>query len=179
MDERIDILDSKGNFTSKTAMKSEAHTYGWFHATVHIWLYTRENQILLQQRGSSKKTYPGLWDVSVAGHILAGESIEDAALREIEEEIGWKIRRENLQKIAVRKGMRSHKNGIQDNEFYHVFLVELTTQLRNLKKQDEEVDDLQLFNLDILKGTNEKFPMVPNTSEYYQFILQQVNAILP
>lgn len=178
MDELIDILDTKGNFIGKSALKSEAHALGWFHATVHIWLYTKDKQVLLQQRGRSKKTYPGLWDVSVAGHVLAGESIEDAALREIEEEIGWEIFKESLQKIAVRKGMRSHANGIQDNEYYHVFLVELTTELRNLKKQDEEVDDLQLFDLNVLKNTNENFPMVPNTSEYFQLILKEILSIL-
>ncbi|MFY0629514.1 MAG: NUDIX domain-containing protein [Flavobacteriaceae bacterium] len=178
MDELIDILDESGNYSGTTALKSEAHKHGWFHATVHIWLYTKDERILLQQRGASKKTYPGLWDVSVAGHIHAGESIEDAAIREIEEEVGLRVQESDLQKIAVRKGMRSHPNGIQDNEYYHVFLVELTTELTNLKKQDEEVDDLQLFDLSILKSTNEQFPLVPNTSEYYQFIVENIQTIL-
>lgn len=178
MDELIDLLDSDGNYSGKTALKSEAHKHGWFHATVHIWLYTKDGRILLQQRGASKKTYPSLWDVSVAGHIHAGESIEDAALREIEEEVGWKAQKNSLQKIAIRKGMRSHPNGIQDNEYYHVFLVELTTDFASLRKQDEEVDDLQLFDLNILKNTNEQFPLVPNTSEYYQFIVEKIQTIL-
>ncbi|MBL4604912.1 MAG: NUDIX domain-containing protein [Flavobacteriaceae bacterium] len=178
MDELIDILDLTGNYSGKTALKSEAHKHGWFYATVHIWIYTKDRHILLQQRGATKKTYPGLWDVSVAGHIHAGESIINGALREIEEEIGWEVQEKDLQKIAVRKGMRSHPNGIQDNEFYHVFLVELTTGLKNLKKQVDEVDDLKLFDLNVLKSTNEQFPMVPNISEYYQFILKNIQAIL-
>lgn len=178
MDEEIDILDSSGNPTGRIALKSEAHKHGWFHATVHVWIYTKNKQVLMQQRGLSKKTYPGLWDVSVAGHVHAGESIVTGALREVEEEIGLKIREEDLQKIAIRKGMRKHPNGIQDNEFYHVFLVEMNSDLTDLKKQDEEVEAIQLFDLEILKGTNEQFQMVPNTSEYFQFISQSIQSIL-
>ena len=81
MDELIDILDSNGDFTGKTAMKSEAHKNGWFHATVHIWFYTTDGKILLQQRGKHKETHPLLWDVSVAGHVGAGEAIETSAIR--------------------------------------------------------------------------------------------------
>ncbi len=178
MDELIDILDSNGNSTGKSYLKSVAHQEGFYHATVHVWFYTKDGKILLQQRGATKKTYPGLWDVSVAGHVLAGESIVEGALREIQEEIGLTLQKESLQKIAVRKGERSHPNGIQDNEFYHVFLVALKVNLSELKKQDEEVDDLQLFDLEILKGTNEKFPVVPNTFDYYQFVLKNIETIL-
>ena len=167
MDELIDILDSEGNSTGKTCLKSVAHKYGYYHATVHVWFYTKDKKVLMQQRGFNKKTYPGLWDVSVAGHVHAGESVEEAAIREIEEEIGLKVLENQLNKIAIRKGNRKHPNGIIDNEFYHVFLVELNTKSESLKKQEEEVANIRLFNVSILKGTNESYPMVPNTSEYF------------
>lgn len=40
MDELIDILTPEGKSTGKTALKSEAHKNGWFHATAHIWFFT-------------------------------------------------------------------------------------------------------------------------------------------
>ena len=46
MDELIDILTPDGKLTGKTALKSEAHKNGWFHATVHIWLFTSDEKIL-------------------------------------------------------------------------------------------------------------------------------------
>jgi isopentenyldiphosphate isomerase len=169
MDEYIDILDALGNLTGERCLKSVAHQQGFYHATVHVWFYTSDRKILLQKRGALKKTYPNRWDVSVAGHVQAGESIEEAALREVAEEIGLTIQKEDLRKIAVRKGERSHPNGILDNEFYHVFVVELTKGVDSLKKQDSEIDDLQLFDLSLFK--NSDIPsLVPNTQEYYRFI---------
>ena len=55
MDELIDILTSEGKATGKSALKSEAHHHGWFHATVHIWLFTADEKILLQKRALTKK----------------------------------------------------------------------------------------------------------------------------
>jgi isopentenyl-diphosphate delta-isomerase len=85
MDELIDILNADGVPLGKTAMKSKAHKKGLFHATVHIWFYTEDGKLLIQKRTSNKDTHPGLWDVSVAGHIGSGESIIDSAIREVQE----------------------------------------------------------------------------------------------
>ena len=163
MDELIDIVDEQGNYTGKTCLKSEAHKYGYFHPTVHIWIYTSDRKILLQQRAFTKKVFPGLWDISVAGHIGAGEIIEIAALREVQEEIGYHISPENLFKIGTRKYQVNHPNGIIDNEFHHVFIAELKVPIETLTIQESEVAGLKLYDLDILK----------HTSEYKNVILAQ------
>lgn len=178
MDELIDILNSDGTPTGKSCLKSVAHQHGYYHATVHVWFYTNTKKLLLQKRGAQKKTYPNRWDVSVAGHVHAGESIEEAAVREVLEEIGLHVSKNELQKIAVRKGERSHPNGIQDNEYYHVFICRLTKGVHELSRQEEEVDDLKLFELSALKSTNEKISLVPNTFDYYQFIISSIETIL-
>jgi len=115
MDELIDILTPDGKPTGKVALKSEAHKNGWFHATVHIWFFTKDDKILLQKRAMTKKVFPGLWDISVAGHIGAGETILDAAIREVHEELGLEIKSDELLKIGTRIHQVSHANGIQDN----------------------------------------------------------------
>lgn len=153
MDELIDILTPEGKPTGKTALKSEAHKNGWFHATVHIWLFTSDKKILLQKRALTKKVFPGLWDISVAGHIGAGESVLSSAKREVFEEIGLDLEEKDLIKISTRVHQVSHKNGIQDNEHHHVFIAELKVPLSTLKIQEEEVADIKLFDLSILKDT--------------------------
>ena len=178
MDELIDILDSQGNQTGKICLKSVAHQHGYFHATVHVWLYTKNEKILLQKRASTKKVFPNLWDISVAGHIGTGEEIEKAALREIYEEIGLKVSENDLIKIGIRKHQVSHPNGIQDNEFHHVFITELKVNPAKLTLQKEEVSEVQLFNLDILKNTkNLENVLLPRFHDYYCNVYDQIYSV--
>ena len=53
--------------------------------------YIDEVGDIYKSKASTKKVYPNLWDVSVAGHIGAGEKIEEAAIRETIEEAGVEI----------------------------------------------------------------------------------------
>jgi len=179
MDELIDIVDEHGKHTGKTCLKSEAHKNGYFHNTVHIWIYTSDKKILLQKRALTKKVFPGLWDISVAGHIGAGEDIREAAVREVEEEIGFTITKNKLIKIGNRKHEISHPNGIQDNEFHHVFAAELTIPLDNLRIQTEEVDAIHLFPLETLKNTkNLENVLLPRFHDYYCSVYDKIILLL-
>ncbi len=178
MDEHIDIYTPDGKPTGKTALKSEAHKNGWFHATVHIWLYTKEKKILLQQRGFNKLVYPGLWDISVAGHIGADEEILEAAKREVFEEIGLRVSKKDLIKIGTRTHQVTHPNGIQDNEIHHVFIAELKTPLEKLIIQKEEVAGLKLFDLEILTKTkNLENVLLPRFHDYYCNVYKSIYSI--
>ncbi|RRQ48258.1 NUDIX domain-containing protein [Maribacter algicola] len=175
MDELVDILDNQGNPLGVSRMKSEAHREGFFHPTVHVWFYTSDGQVLIQQRGRQKDTYPLLWDVSVAGHIGAGESIEKSAVREVSEEIGLKIRPSDLQKIGVFKSVQKHSESLIDCEFHHTFLCELRVSLEKLKEQESEVESLALlpiiqFREEVLGLGTDKY--VPHTKEYYSTIIE-------
>ncbi|MDX8553134.1 NUDIX domain-containing protein [Tenacibaculum sp. 1B UA] len=179
MDELIDIVDENGNYTGKTCLKSEAHKKGYFHPTIHVWLYTSDYKILLQKRALTKKVFPGLWDISVAGHIAAGENIKIAAVREVKEEIGFDILPENLHKIGTRKHMVNHPNGIIDNEFHHVFIAELSTPIEELTLQQEEVAALKLFSLEtILHTKNYENLLLPQYQDYYSFVHKHILNIL-
>ena len=106
--EYIDIWTENGIPTGTSLLKDEAHKKGLFHPTVHIWFYTKKGCILLQQRSKHKETFPSFWDVSVAGHVLSGESILQAAIREVKEEIGLKVSKNDLTQIDIRKNVNRH-----------------------------------------------------------------------
>jgi isopentenyldiphosphate isomerase len=174
MDELIDILDAKGNPTGTTELKSYAHRMGLFHAAVHIWFYTVDGKVLLQQRGKDKDTHPLLWDVSVAGHIGAGEAIELSAIREVKEEI--------LEKIGVFKSIQKHYEDLVDCEFHHTFLCELKESIEQLTKQEIEVESLQLISLH--EFSKELFSSdtcgkyVPHSKDYYKTIIGAIKQKL-
>lgn len=177
-EEYLDILDELGKPTGKICLKSEAHKKGYFHPTVHIWFYTENGQVLFQKRGINKETFPNYWDVSVAGHIIAGETVVEAALREVEEEIGLTIKTSQLHKIDIWKSINIHPNGIKDCEFQNVFLCKLEVTLDELKKQDEEVDGLCLLSLEkfkyFTKHRKEDFKLVPADYSYYKFVIDNI-----
>ena len=178
MDELIDILDADGNMTNTTAMKSEAHKNGWFHQTVHIWFYTSDGKILMQQRGKEKDVYPLLWDVSVAGHIGAGESIITSAIREVQEEIGLQISPSDLKKIGVFKSIHNHSETLKDYEFHHTFIAELKSPFSSLKKQENEVESLELVSIKqfgkAIKNIS-TFKYVPHEISYYKNIHREIS----
>lgn len=181
MDELVDILDESGNYTGQTCLKSEAHLKGLFHPTVHIWFYTSDGKILFQKRGRDKKTFPLLWDVSVAGHIGAEENVIEAAIREVEEEIGLQISPSNLDKIGIFKSVQKHSETLLDKEFQHTFLCELKASISNLSKQESEVEDLALFQLADFKSKvilEDLDGFVPHTTSYYKKIIAEIELKL-
>lgn len=53
---------------------------------MHVWIINDKNELLLQKRSATKKTHPNCWDISGAGHIKAGKTISDGAIRELKED---------------------------------------------------------------------------------------------
>ena len=179
MEDYIDIVTKTGITTGKSVLKSEAHKNGWYHNTIHLWLYTNKGEILLQQRSHKKKIYPLLWDVSVAGHVDTGETFIEAVLRETKEEIGLILTPNSLQKIGVELYQSSYDNGaIQDNEFHHIYLSQLKQPVRNLKTQKGEVEAIKLVTFDefeeLLKNSKTNGHFVTSNSNYYLFILTTI-----
>ncbi|AWX43035.1 Isopentenyl-diphosphate Delta-isomerase [Flagellimonas maritima] len=179
MDELVDVLDEKGRLTGESCLKSKVHEKGFYHPTVHVWCYTKDGLVLLQRRGSSKKSFPLKWDISVAGHVGAGESLENAAVREVYEEIGVEIAPSELIKIGVFKTEHKHSQTFLDREFNHTYLCQLDAKTK-LQKQISEVEDLKWFALNHFKEwINQNYPdLVPNSNGRYEKVIQEIASRL-
>jgi 16S rRNA (adenine1518-N6/adenine1519-N6)-dimethyltransferase len=68
--------------------RATIHRQHLLHRAVHIFLVNRRGELLLQKRSFRKDRFPRCWDSSAAGHVDAGESYQDCATRELQEEIG-------------------------------------------------------------------------------------------
>jgi len=89
-DEELEVLDvvDADDLVVGTMERGEIHRKGLFHRSVHVFLIDEAGRIYLQRRSFAKPEHPGKWDSSASGHVESGESYQEAAGRELEEEIG-------------------------------------------------------------------------------------------
>jgi len=72
------------------------------HRSAHVLvIHPVDGTLLLQKRSLSKDTSPGLWDISVGGHVTFGQTYEEAVLRETEEELGLKVGADDLESLYL------------------------------------------------------------------------------
>lgn len=178
MDELIDILNLEGKPTGKTCMKSFAHKNGVFHASVHIWIFDNEQNILIQQRAENKDVFPNLWDVSVAGHISAGEQPLTSAVREIEEEIGITISENQLFFIDTFRKKIMHSEDLIDNELHYIYMCNLNFSI-NLKIQKEELASVKAISINklIQNIENRTLNFVPHGENYFKSVFKAIKKI--
>lgn len=58
------------------------------HRASYILVFNRAEEIFVQKRTMTKDVYPGYYDIAAGGVVLAGESYEKSAKRELAEELG-------------------------------------------------------------------------------------------
>ncbi|GAB6182410.1 NUDIX hydrolase [Thermodesulfovibrio hydrogeniphilus] len=88
MEEFLEIVDREGKVIS-IAPRSIIHgNPSLLHKVVHVLVFNKKGEILLQKRALHKDVAPGKWDTSVGGHVMPGEDILSAAKREMFEELG-------------------------------------------------------------------------------------------
>jgi isopentenyldiphosphate isomerase len=88
MDEIFPLVDESGQVIG-SATRRECHNGSkLLHPVVHLHVFDRQGNWLLQKRSGVKDIQPGRWDTSVGGHVDVGETIEQALRREAREELG-------------------------------------------------------------------------------------------
>ena len=80
-------VDEEDNLIGR-ASREECHSKRLIHRSVYIFVLNSEGKLLLQKRSMSKDLYPGYYTGSATGHVDYGESYEEAAHRELKEELG-------------------------------------------------------------------------------------------
>ncbi|MFF5499555.1 NUDIX hydrolase [Streptomyces aquilus] len=86
-DEVLDIVDAHDQVVGQ-APRGEAYARGLRHRCVFIQARDADGRLFVHRRTPTKLVFPSLYDMWVGGVVGAGESYDDAALREAEEELG-------------------------------------------------------------------------------------------
>lgn len=83
------------------------------HRAVGIIILNDRDEMLMQKRSQKKDMDPGVWSYGVGGHVTYGQSYLDAAIREIEEEMGIKCNRlKELTKLLIRMDHETEYNAL-------------------------------------------------------------------
>ena len=171
--ELFDIRTPDGEPTGQVKERSAVHRDGDWHGTAHIWLVRRQNgrlQVLLQKRSRNKETFPGCFDTSCAGHLSAGDSFEEGALRELSEELGIRAQASDLFYVGLYSYEVQENFGgtdIIDREIAAVYLYQKPVALPGeaseaypeevpvLRLQEEEVEAVCWMDFEELKARSE------------------------
>ncbi|MEV7524778.1 NUDIX domain-containing protein [Streptomyces sp. NPDC091371] len=86
-DEVLDVVDRDDRVVGQ-APRGEVYARGLIHRCVFVRARDAEGRIFVHRRTASKLVFPSYYDMFVGGVLGAGESYEEAALREAEEELG-------------------------------------------------------------------------------------------
>ncbi|RYY72929.1 MAG: isopentenyl-diphosphate Delta-isomerase [Gammaproteobacteria bacterium] len=101
--------------------KMEAHQKGLLHRAFSVFIFDKEGRMLLQQRAAQKYHGGLLWTNACCSHPYPDESVEDAAERRLQEEMGFVT---PLQKVFAFTYQAEVENDLIEHEFDHVFTGE-------------------------------------------------------
>ena len=154
MEKQIVIVDENNNEVG-TAARTDAVQQGLWHRIVVVLVFNSKGEMYIQQRSHNAPSSPGLWDHSAAGHVDAGENPEQAARRELREELG--INPDNITFISEYKTQRTVDDKIY-NRYWYLFTC---TYDGDIHIDEDEVIDGKFVAIEWLNNelvtANEKY----------------------
>jgi isopentenyldiphosphate isomerase len=89
-EQRVDVLDDEGRVIGQVT-RAEMRERNLLHRSVFIVVVTSLDELVVHKRADWKDVWPSRWDISFGGVVDAGESVVDAACRELFEEAGVQV----------------------------------------------------------------------------------------
>ncbi|MBQ3320672.1 NUDIX domain-containing protein [Candidatus Saccharibacteria bacterium] len=132
---------------------------------VVIFLYKRGKdglEFLWQRRSEGVSRYPGDYDISAGGHVNLGESLIEASIRELQEEIGVKITASELNFVTMRP--------FNKNRFAWIYAVDWTRKGNDFKFNDKEVSEVKWVKYNEMTEFREKYAKKPLKKDKLTFL---------
>ena len=136
-EEIIDVYDPQHQRTGRHVRRGEPLKGEERLLVAHVCVLNGKNEMLCQMRQPAKKHYGGCWDLSAGGFVLSGEDAQQAACRELREEIGLA-----LEPDALRFLFTEPFSYVLDD----YFLARAEADPSALELEEEEVTDARWFS---------------------------------
>jgi isopentenyl-diphosphate delta-isomerase type 1 len=162
--ELFDVVDEDDKVIGKASRK-DCHENGLIHRSVMIFVFDSKGRVLVTKRTQNKDFFPGYYSIVLGGHVHSGESYEEAASREIEEEIG----------ISTKPFLISFfkKRIPEERENVKVFGVVAKDKI---KLNEDELESGEFFEFEGLEERIEREEFLPETEILYSILFTYLSS---
>lgn len=162
------ILVNPDDIETGVLNKAECHDgEGMLHRAFSLFLFNENGDLLLQQRASGKRLWPGFWSNSCCSHPRQGESLEIAAERRLQDELCALATLEFVYKFSYQANFG---NIGSEHELCHVFLGMLDGEVT---RNETEIEALRFVSA---KQLDEEFRDKPESfTPWFRLEWQRLN----
>ena len=172
MEELFDVLNEKGEYTGKVETREKCHKEGLWHKAVALFIINSRGQVLLQKRSSKKKMWPNMWDITGGGHVLAGEFGFQAIIREMKEELGIDLEKNDTTFIGSAISINI-KGDIVNKHFNEYYIVNKDIDESKLKLDAEEVSEVTWVEKnEIIKRVKNNFDGITDKEGCWEYLVK-------
>ena len=141
--ELVDIVNENNELTGQVEERWKAIEKGLWRRTVSCWIMNEKGEILLQKRAPNKRRNPNKW-AKTGGQVDSKETPEEAIFREVKEELGIEIPKEQIKVVNIRKSEKGKR-------FAYNFLFVVNYKLEDYTLQKEEVSEVRYYTIEELE----------------------------
>lgn len=156
-----DLYDRDRIPTGETHERGKTLPEGRYHMVVHVVIFNRRGEMLIQQRQPFKAGWPNLWDVTVGGSAVAGDTSRTAAEREVLEEIGLPL---DLSREQPRLTVPF------DVGFDDIYTLVMDVDLTKLRLQESEVQAVKWASEEEILAMLEDGRFIPYHRAFIQLL---------
>lgn len=162
--EILDLYTNERIKTEKIMTRGEEITEGFYRLVVHVCIFNSKGQMLIQQRQPFKEGWPNMWDLTVGGSAISGDTSQVAAEREVYEEIGYKLSLDGVRPALT----MNFKDGFDD-----IYVIYEDVDISKLRLQYEEVKAVKWATKEEILNMIDRELFVP----YYKELIGLLFAI--
>jgi isopentenyl-diphosphate delta-isomerase type 1 len=139
------IVVDENDYVMDYLPRKKTHDKKLLHRTISILVFNEKNQVMLQKRSMKKDSNPGKWSNAAGGHVGHEETYDEAAEREIMEELRLKTKPAFIKKMIIKDPA-------------HTTMTQLYTVQSNgpFEFNPEETDEIKFFSKDELPAIFDK-----------------------
>lgn len=145
--EKIDVLDEFGIRTGEILSRKEIHKLGKIHRAIHLYLFDKSNNLLIQKRSINTDHFAEMYSISMAGHIEAGENSFKSLKRETKEELGLNPDKMNFEFLFSFRQYHKISPEYIDHQFNDVYYCWHDFKIEDIKYDTNSISEIKLISI--------------------------------